>query len=249
MANGRKNYFRHSAAARLDEKIVSLISKHGKEAYFHYFALLEMCAQKALAEDLNGDETFVFHKRTVCGELMVTPQRLSRHLLAIQSSLLGDLVETPEGVKIRFSNLPKYLGRYDNKKDSNTSNKRKGNKIKEKELSEQVLPPALPITPDDLANEFNLIFQGKLKPSPGLGMGEHFQNFLKTCRILKTRADWIALLKSAADQDWLIKQSKTPLTLSWLVREENAIKVLEGKYSESLASEEEKIKQFFGGSI
>lgn len=93
------------------------------------------------------------------------------------------------------------------------------------------------------------MFRGKLKPAVGLGSGEHLQNFFRTCLLLKTKDDWFSLLRSAADQDWLIKQSKTPLTLSWLVREENAIKVLEGKYSDSLASEEEKIKQFFGGSI
>lgn len=106
---------------------------------------------------------------------------------------------------------------------------------------------ALPITPDELVHEFNKLFSGKLKPAIGLGSGEHLQNFLKTCLLLKTKSDWISLLESAASQDWLVRQSKMPLTLTWLVREENAIKVLEGKYTESLASEEEKIKQFFGG--
>ena len=134
MASGRKNYFRHLVTARSDEKIVALITKHGKEAYFHYMALVEMCAQKAINEDLEGDETFVFHKRTVCNELMVTPQRLSGHLLAIQSSLLGDLVVTGEQVEIKFPNLRKYLGRYDGKSRSNSPNKRKEKEIKENNI-------------------------------------------------------------------------------------------------------------------
>lgn len=253
MASGKKNYFRHSAAARMDEKIVNLISKHGKEAYFHYFALLEMCAQKALSEDLNGDETFVFHKRTVCAELMVTPQRLGRHLLAIQSSLLGDLVETPEGVKIKFPKLPKYLGRYDDKKQSKTPNKRKEKERKEKESSYATEHPAtpceIPITPDQLVQLFNEKFRGKLKPSPGLGSGIHLQNFFATCRLLKSRSDWENLLAIAAEQDWLIRGGKVPLTLTWLVVEENAIKVLEGKYGDSIAKEDEMLKEFFGGAV
>jgi hypothetical protein len=134
MASGKKNYFRHSVNARNDEKIVTLIANHGKEAYFHYMALVEMCAQKAINEDMKGDETFIFHRRTVCSELMVTPRRLGGHLLAIQSSHLGDLVATLEKVSVRFPNLVKYLGRYESKITSNSPNKRKEKEIKEKEI-------------------------------------------------------------------------------------------------------------------
>jgi uncharacterized phage protein (TIGR02220 family) len=142
MASGKKNYFRHFAGARHDSKIVNLVTKYGKETYFHYFALLEMCAEKALAEDLSGDEEFVFHKRTVCNELMVTPWRLGGHLLAIQSSLLGDLVVTSDQVKIKFPNLRKYLGRYENKKVPNSPKEIKGNKRKENTINSPILKTA-----------------------------------------------------------------------------------------------------------
>ena len=68
MASGKKNYFRHSFFASDDEKIVTLISKHGKAAYFHYFRLLELCGQKS--ESYVPDK-FVFHVRTLCAQLMV----------------------------------------------------------------------------------------------------------------------------------------------------------------------------------
>jgi hypothetical protein len=235
MANGRKNYFRHSAAARLDEKIVNLISKHGKEAYFHYFALLEMCAQKALSEDMRGDETFIFHKRTVCGELMVTPQRLGRHLLAIQSSLLGDLVETPEGVKIRFPNLPKYLGRYETKKHSKPSNKRKEKEIKEKERDIEKQAALDLISPDELTQTWNDVLSIKLGYSHGIGVGEHLRNFLDARQFFDTPEKW---------RDYFVKISKEPFllgendknwkaTLQWAVNYDNALKVLDGAYDKS----------------
>ncbi len=136
MASGKKNYFRHSAAARRDIKIVNLIAKYGKQAYFHYFILVEMCAEKALDDELNGDEEFVFHKRIVCNELIVTPQKLALHLAPINEFRLGHAVVSIDEVKIKFPNLPKYLGRYGTKFDSNSTNKRKENKIKENKINE-----------------------------------------------------------------------------------------------------------------
>lgn len=136
MASGKKNYFRHSAAARRDIKIVNLIAKHGKQAYYHYFILVEMCAEKALDDELNGDEEFTFHKRIVCNELIVTPQKLALHLAPINEFRLGHVVVSGDEVKIKFPNLPKYLGRYGTKFTSNSTNKRKENEIKENEIKE-----------------------------------------------------------------------------------------------------------------
>lgn len=140
MASGKKNYFRHSINMRKDPKVVSLISNHGKEAYFHWMILVEMCAEFAIDNGYPIDEIFIFHKRTICSELMVTPQRLGGHLLAIQSSLLGDLVATGERVEIKFPKLRKYIGRYENKNDSNSPNKRKEKEIKEKEINNKPSP-------------------------------------------------------------------------------------------------------------
>ena len=136
MASGKKNYFRHSAAARRDTKIVNLIAKYGKQAYFHYFILVEMCAEKALDDELNGDEEFTFHKRIVCNELIVTPQKLALHLAPINEFQLGHAVVDGDEVKIKFPKLPKYLGRYGSKFTSNSTNKRKENEIKENERKE-----------------------------------------------------------------------------------------------------------------
>lgn len=130
MASGKKNYFRHSFHAGKDDKIVDLIAGHGKQAYFHYFRLLELCGEQA-ADSV--PEKFVFHRRTLCAELMVTNSRLGHHLLAMQSSLLLEYVLSDRKVEILIPKFTKYLGKYTNKKPSNTSNKRKEKEIKEKE--------------------------------------------------------------------------------------------------------------------
>lgn len=132
MASGKKNYFRHSAAARKDPKLISLVFNYGKEAYFHYFVLIELCAEIALANDLRGDEEFTFNRKQLSRDLLVTERRLGDHLLAIQSSLLGHVVVTQNEVIIKFPNLPKYLGKYNLKNTSNSVKKRKENKNKEK---------------------------------------------------------------------------------------------------------------------
>lgn len=132
MASGSKSYFRHSFEARKDPKIVEMIVKHGKETYFHFFALCEMCGKIAVDEGFPKDKKFKFHKRTLCDELMVTPQRLTHHLGAIKSSLLGDYMETGSTVEIKLHNLKKYLGQYEKKKLKNALIKENKSKLNKK---------------------------------------------------------------------------------------------------------------------
>lgn len=132
MASGKKNYFRHSFHARKHPDIVGLIEDHGKEAYFHFFALTEVCAEKA-SDQTKPDWNFVFRRSTLCRELLVTNSRLGRHLLAMVPSLVDDIVVTEKDVQILFPKLSKYMGWYDSKSDSKTSNKTKLNETKSNE--------------------------------------------------------------------------------------------------------------------
>lgn len=229
MANGKKNYFRHFAAARHDEKIIHLITEYGKEAYFHYFALLEMCAEKALAEDLTGSEKFIFHKRRVCSELMVTPQRLGHHLLAIQSSLLGHLVVRGEAVEIEFPKLPKYLGRYENKNTSKTSNKRKENKRKENIL--KISSEAISF--DDVNNLYiQKISRPFHKPSFLTPNSRDVANFKNCLEFLKAEADWLKYFNLIIASSFLMGNKYT-LNLSRILDPIFASDVLNGRYTSS----------------
>lgn len=169
MASGKKNYFRHSFFAGNDEKIVSLITNHGKEAYFHFFRLLELCGQQS-SEIVR--EKYVFHARTLSTELFVSRSRLGHHLLAMQSSLLLQYVLSENRVEILIPNFAKYLGKYESKMSPNTPNKIKENEIKEKEKKEKTFTPIVingytskfsqeeidaDVTPDDFKNLFDAI--------------------------------------------------------------------------------------------
>lgn len=158
MASGKKNYFRHSFHARKHEEIARLIDDHGKEAYFHFFVLCEICAERA-SDRFPEDNLFIFRRSTLCRELLVTNSRLSRHLLTMVPSLVDDIVVTENDAKILFPKLRKYMGRYETKLDSNSPNKRKEKEIKENKIiisepeknlpkkdSQQILKKASPLS-------------------------------------------------------------------------------------------------------
>jgi hypothetical protein len=132
MASGKKNYFRHDFNARKHPSIAGLIDDHGKEAYFHFFAIVELCAQKA-SDGFPSDSRFVFRRSTLCHELFVTNSRLAHHLLAITPSLVDQVLVEEKEVTIVFSKLRKYMGKYESKLPSNSPNKIKEKEIKEKE--------------------------------------------------------------------------------------------------------------------
>ena len=176
MASGKKNYFRHSFSAGKDDKIVSLICDYGKEAYFHYFRLLELCGEQA-ADEI--PEKFVFHRRTLCAELMVTSSRLGRHLLAMQSALLLEYVLSAGKVEILIPNLPKYLGRYSNKNPPNSSNKRKEKKRKEKKRKARTKAPFV-----DEAFIYNVVSHLNSKTGKNYKSGTK-----KTNDLIKSRVD------------------------------------------------------------
>jgi uncharacterized phage protein (TIGR02220 family) len=148
MASGKKNYFRHSNQARKDPKIMNLMIDHGKEAYFHFFCIIEMCAEQA-SDKFPDDNKFTFHRRTLCTEMMVSGSKLVHHLVAIQSATLLRYVLTENLVQLHVPNLAKYMGKYESKIDPNPPKERKENKIKEKKINNTKIET--PVSPDALA--------------------------------------------------------------------------------------------------
>ena len=130
MASGKKNYFRHSFSAGEDEKIVSAIDQYGKEIYFHYFRLLELCGEQASD---GMPEKFVFHPRTLCSNLLVKRNKLVTHLVRLQNVQLIYVECTDNKVEVLVPNLSKYLGSYRKTDTQKTPNKRKEKERKEKE--------------------------------------------------------------------------------------------------------------------
>lgn len=127
MANGKKNYFRHSFTARNDERIQDVIEKFGPAGYYYWFALIELCAEQASCEI---KKTYVFHPRILIKELRCHTNKLRVILEYLQSTRLILLDYNEKHIEVGIPNLSKYMGKYTNKIDSNTSNKTKLNKTK-----------------------------------------------------------------------------------------------------------------------
>ena len=225
MASGRKNYFRHSFSAGKDDKIVSLISDHGKSAYFHYFRLLELCGEQC-SDGI--PEKFVFHRRTLCAELMVTNSKLCHHLLAMQSSLLLEYVLSDRKVEVLIPNFMKFLGKYTNKIAPDTPNKRKEkeikeNKIKRKEKEEK-----------DFSEAENILDYYLTKDLVGHKKSESF--LIRVDKALGKRKEFNAseILKAIDNLNFIYNSKDFIWSVKWglieLLTQDNALKFFPGEF-------------------
>lgn len=131
MASGKKNYFRHSFFARNDDFLINLVDEMGYQGYFLWFSLLEVCGE--IASD-SYPEHFKIHNARLLRSLRCRQDKLDSFLTLarLESRLSHTRVENNHIIQIH--NFRKYLGKYDNLKESNTPNKRKEKEIKEKEI-------------------------------------------------------------------------------------------------------------------
>jgi hypothetical protein len=234
LASGKKNYFRHHFNASKDPKVVALIDDFGKEAYFHYFRLLELCASIA-SDEFPEDHKFTFRRSTVCQELRVTNSRLTHHLLAIQSSLLGEVLVTQKEVQILFPKLSKYMGKYETKLPSNTPNKRKEKKRKENKIkdtsdpisSDEVLNGEIITSEktsekemcDDVAELWNEMASLNALPKVKLPLSRDRIKKMKPALVeFKEYSDWLRIVNGVIDNDFNlgVNDRKWKANFDWL---------------------------------
>jgi hypothetical protein len=135
MASGKKNYFRHSMFARNDDFVMGIMDKFGLDGYYYWFALIEMCAEQC------ADEMKIvcrFHESSLYAGLRCNSRRLRPVLDYMQTSTRLLYNYSDKFYEIEIANLSKYMGFYENKKESNSSKERKGNEIKIKERKEKL---------------------------------------------------------------------------------------------------------------
>lgn len=135
MSKGTKNYFRHSFSAHKNAKLSSLVDNFGKAAGWHYWVLVELCAEQYI----NRGKTlgpFVFSVQTVVSGLVVKRQQLGSHLLAISQSVGGQWLVADNKVHIEYDNIAKYIGSYDSYTPQLKESKVKESKVKEIEYVE-----------------------------------------------------------------------------------------------------------------
>jgi hypothetical protein len=232
MASGRKNYFRHSYTAHQHPAIAGLVDDHGKESYFHFFVLVELCAEQASDSFPDGGK-FVFRRSTLCHHLLVTNSRLVRHLLAMCPSLVDDIVVTEKEIEILFPKLSKYMGKYETKIDSNTPNKRKEkekkvkeNKENKKEQKKDFESPLKTLFEPD--HEIQTWLRGGLESAQARLLSDYDENYLRD--VLVHCFEWQRENK---------KRSAGTFIEAWIKRDKNA------KFKGGLTEHQKKLKDFF----
>ena len=187
-------------SAHENHKIIELIKKNGKEAYFHYFTLIEICARQYIEKN-DGKTSFKFHASTICAKLLVTRQRLGGHLLAIQCALGGHWVCNDSQVEIEYCKIPEYMGLYDSSVPKKEK-KRKEKKEKEIEKNDHTILDSL--TPID--EEFHKVIcrmtesqQQKLLDSFGFEIVSSYikqvgswKDYEKVKDVYRTIVNWIS---------------------------------------------------------
>lgn len=146
MASGKKNYFRHSFFAHNDIKLKRFRDEIGIGFYFYYFSLLECLGTEC---EYESRDTFEIHFSTLRSLWGGNLKKINNILSKMNAVGLIFCENGDNSFVISIPNFPKYLGKYANKKESNYPNKRKENKIKEKESKViEKAPPPSPVLHD-----------------------------------------------------------------------------------------------------
>jgi uncharacterized phage protein (TIGR02220 family) len=104
-------WFKHSAIAGKDEKIMQMIDDMGKESYFYFFTILEMCTEKYYQTPVKErTNTFKFHTRFLRDRLRINTRKLNIYLVYLQDKFNINSTYIESSLQINIPNLPKYMG-------------------------------------------------------------------------------------------------------------------------------------------
>jgi spore cortex formation protein SpoVR/YcgB (stage V sporulation) len=134
---GKFTHFRHSVNARNDDKIKELgrlLGRKSKEAYFHYFALIELCS----SESDEGQTEFKIHNNTLRTLWESNAKGVQTMCELLAKSALVVCKPCVNHVVFEIPNLPNYLGSYETNKIKKIKEK-KENKLTED--PKKILPP------------------------------------------------------------------------------------------------------------
>jgi len=235
MASGKKNYFRHSFIAHDDIKLNLLRDKIGIGYYFYYFSLLEICGEES-ADDLKTQ--YEFHDSTIRSLWRINLKK-SEHVASAMNAV--GLLEFKKGEKsfvFTIPNLAKYLGKYTNKKTSNSPNKRKEKEIKEKERKEKETENILGPPEWEIINLFNQIIagNGRVQYYAGVVLPPRARDdYITLCGFpeFQTPEDYEEYFKLISETPKLMgtdERFNINITLPWIINPDNAMKIKSGQY-------------------
>lgn len=221
MANGKKNYFRHSFFARNDIKLLQLRDRIGVGFYFYFFTLLELCGEQS-ADELQP--FYEFHDSTIRNLWCVNLKKSERIANEMHAVCLLKFEKREKSFRFEIPNLAKYLGKYTTKNESKPVSKGKERKEKESKGKERKEK----FNAHDVIKIYNELCPVKHR---GFDMTPlALEDFLVTTgfKPFDTLDGWREIFTKVRDSEFC--NSDNWCNLSWLVKADNAMKVLNGAY-------------------
>jgi hypothetical protein len=224
-------WFKHYADASRSSKLNMLRDKFGLEGYARYWLLVEL-----LAEKFDGHSTkFEFHPRTLTQQLGYYRHTMAEQWLNYGQTLglynfdcAGDLwlIDFPKLLEIKDNHT-------NNLQAKSKSLAPREDKEKEKKNTSYSVAP-VSYTPDQLVQLWNdTMPQHGFAYCRGLGSGKHLEKFMEAVRFMPQLEQWRELFAGCVGLPALNGSSKLGwrVSLTWLVDYDNALKVLNGNFS------------------
>ncbi len=236
MANGKKNYFRHSFFAFEDEKIQKAVALLGYEGYAYYFILLEFLGRQCTDEVKNP---ITIHQQSLRNVWRKQSKSCKKVVEKLQESGLFVATFRESFVEFDIPNLSKYLGKYTNKNPSNAPNKIKENKIKENKIKGNERNKTTSANPSKKTiTEKNPLIEiwNTMAERAGLvsirGIGDKRKEQIKKTEMAIPGLNWKEYFQGIPDRDYLMGKADNGflVTFDFAINQENVFKTLEGKY-------------------
>lgn len=229
MASGKKNYFRHSFFAREDAKIQELIGIMGKEGYFYFFTLLELCGRQ-WSEGCN--ERFELHPLTLRSTWVTSSNKLHSVLGCLAQCGLIVHSKQENFYLITIPKFSKYLGLYSAKSETKTPKERKEKEIKEKERKgNKSETPTRPIPKIKQVFDTWNKYRGKLPEARSLTANRKNKITVRL-KDFPDHADWTEAVNKIAASDFCngLNDRGWVADFDFLIKPMSIEKILEGRY-------------------
>lgn len=229
------DYFKHYSNASSGNTLNHLMDEFGLKGYAWWFLLLELCSEHW---DGISEPKFNFHARVVKSRLRATDAKVKSFLrqcellsecsftfennsVQIHIPKLLEIKTSRKAIKINKNQTPIYI---DKEKEEDIDIEQKNrNCDNEKVFSD----------PLELIECYNITL-GHLKGSfSGFGLPPNaLKDFLASSGFMPNLSDWENLFSIVASTEFLVQSNWC--NLLWLVKYDNASKVLNGTYGEQI---------------
>lgn len=238
MARGDKKYFRHSTSAYRDEKIQEAIRYAGKEIYFYFFTLLELCAS-----DAEGDQTsFTYSLKFLETYWNTKPKKCRSSLEVLDKFRLCSVEVTDNLACLNIPNISKFIGKYvlnkgkETKEKETKENQRKGNKNVQKNESAKPSSAREP----EVFHRIISLWNDTVTKLPHVKVCSPRRK--KICDQLwksyPSQEFWIDLFNRVNTSSFLCGAGgrNWAAGFDWVMNQNNLAKILEGNYDDSSSS-------------